>query len=507
LNAARLGADAVALRHGSETLTWAELDRRSTRRAWALKAAGVVKDDLVTIALRNGAAFYELTFALWKIGATPHVVSWRLPRLELQAILEVARPRLIVASEPEFIRAFGALDPTVTLSDARDDPVPGAVATYWKAMSSGGSTGRPKIIIDHMPGMIDPELPVILIPRDERILNPGPIYHNGPFSQTHRALFRGNTVVGMLKFDPEETLRLIAEHRITWINMVPTMMLRIWRLPKEVRLRYTLDSLQHVWHMAAPMPPWLKEAWIEWLGAERIFEFYGGTEMQGATVISGPEWLAHKGSVGRPVLCEIRILDEHGNACQPGEIGEIFMLPAVERGTPYHYLGAEPRRAGDGFESIGDFGWLDADGYLYLADRRTDMILVGGANVYPAEVEAALMQHPAVEVAVVIGLPDEDMGSRVHAIVKPHPEVAKTITAEALSEFVQERLARYKTPRSYEFTMHTLRDDAGKVRRTGLRDDRVRGHFSGQVCGAGEHDPMSGAASASMDAGGQETGR
>jgi bile acid-coenzyme A ligase len=481
LNAERLGADRIALRHGNEAVSWAELDRRSTRRAWALRAAGVAKDDLVTIALRNGAAFYEMTFALWKLGATPHIVPWRLPRLELRAILEIARPKLIVASEPELIRAFGAIDPSASLSDAREDPIPSEVASYWKAVSSGGSTGRPKIIVDHLPGAIDPEIPIINIPRDERILNAGPLYHNAPFSLTHHALFKGNTVVGMLKFDPEEALRLVTEHQITWVNMVPTMMHRIWRLPTEIREKYSLDSVNHFWHMAAPMPMWLKEIWIEWLGPERVFEYYGGAEGQGATLITGTEWLTHKGSVGRPYITEMQILDEAGNACAPGEVGEIYMRRPAERGISYHYLGADARIGPDGFESIGDFGWVDVDGYLYLADRRTDMILVGGANVYPAEVEAALMQHPGVEVAVVIGLPHEDLGAIVHAIVKPHPEAVDSISAAELSEFVRERLALYKNPRSYEFTTQPLRDDAGKVRRTGLRDERVQERSSDQA--------------------------
>ena len=472
-NAARLGEDAVALVHGDEVVSWRELDRRSTRRAWALKETGVGTDDLVTLALPNGAAFYEMTFALWKLGATPHIVSWRLPPRELAAILEVARPRLLVASAPELVSGFGGVDPGIGLQSGREDPHPEAVAKHWKAMSSGGSTGRPKIILDHMPGRVDPETPVIRIPRDAAIVNPGPLYHNAPFSQTHRALFRGNTVVGMTRFDPEETLRLLAEHRARWINMVPTMMLRIWRLPPQVRARYDLSSLESVWHMAAPMPAWLKEAWIEWLGPERIWEFYGGTEGQGASIISGGEWLAHKGSVGRPINCEMRILDEAGRPLPIGEIGEIYMRPLNGVGSTYHYLGAEARRADEGFESIGDFGWLDAEGYLYLADRRTDLILSGGANIYPAEVEAALMEHPAVEVAVVVGLPHEDLGQAVHAIVKPHAGQEAALDQAALAAFVGDRLARYKTPRSYEFTTEPLRDDAGKVRRSRLRDERV----------------------------------
>jgi bile acid-coenzyme A ligase len=225
--------------------------------------------------------------------------------------------------------------------------------------------------------------------------------------------------------------------------------------------------------MAAPMPAWLKQAWIDWLGAERIWELYGGTEAQGSTVICGTEWLEHRGSVGRPVNCDIRILDEQGVVRPPGEVGEIFLLPAGGPGATYHYLGAEARAAGEGYESIGDFGWLDADGYLYIADRRTDLILSGGANIYPAEVEVALMEHPGVEVAVVIGLPHEDLGAVAHAIVKPQADWTEPLDQAVLSDFLSERLVRYKTPRSYEFTGASLRDDAGKVRRAQLREERL----------------------------------
>ena len=220
------------------------------------------------------------------------------------------------------------------------------------------------------------------------------------------------------------------------------------------------------------MPEWLKEAWIGWLGPEKIWEMYGGTEGQGLTVINGEEWIAHRGSVGKePPNSEIRILGDDMKPVPVGEIGEVYMRPKTGQGSTYHYLGDTPKSADEGFESIGDFGWMDADGYLYLADRRSDMILSGGANIYPAEVEAALMEHPDIEVAVVIGLPHEDLGAAVHAIVKPH--TGRTLNQAELSTFVRERLALYKTPRSYEFTAEPLRDDAGKVRRSQLRDERV----------------------------------
>ena len=197
------------------------------------------------------------------------------------------------------------------------------------------------------------------------------------------------------------------------------MMHRIWALPDEVRNGYDLSSLQVVFHMAAPMPPWLKEKWIEWLGPERIFELYGGTERQGATVISGVEWLAHKGSVGKiGDTSRLRIIGEDGNDVAPGETGEIYFLPNDGAGSTYHYLGAEPKRRPDGWESLGDIGRLDAEGYLYLGDRLADMILRGGANIYPAEVEAAVTAHPDVRSCVVVGLPDPELGQRIHAILE-----------------------------------------------------------------------------------------
>jgi len=472
LNASRLGADVTALKHGDETISWGELDRRSTMRAWALKAAGVLQDDLVTIALPNGALFYEFTFALWKIGATPHVVSWRLPLRELAAIVEIAKPRLVLASTPELLDGLNGLDPS-SLIESRDEPLPSVTARHWKAMSSGGSTGLPKIILDHKPAEVDLEQRFLGIPAGEIVVNPGPLFHNAPFTLTHHALFYGSAVVGMPKFDPEETLRLIAENRASWICLVPTMMHRIWQLPSEVRAAYDLSSLKTVWHLGSAMPVWLKEFWLDWLGPDRIWELYGGTEGMGGAVISGKEWLEHRGSVGKPVNCDIRILDERGSQLPPGEVGEIFMLPSGGPGTTYHYIGAEARLAGNGYESIGDFGWLDEDGYLYISDRRTDLIISGGANIYPAEVEAVLMEHQGIDDVVVIGLPHEDLGAAVHAIINPRPGCGAMLGDDELSEFLANRLVRYKQPKSYEITNEPLRDEAGKVRRSRLREERI----------------------------------
>jgi bile acid-coenzyme A ligase len=304
------------------------------------------------------------------------------------------------------------------------------------------------------------------------VLIPGPLYHNGPFIWAMTGVFNGCTVVVTTRFDAEETLRLIEAFRIDSIYLVPTMMQRIWNLPTEVRTRYDVSSLKVLWHLAAPCPVWLKEAYIDWLGADVIWELYGGTEGQGSTVISGTEWLAHKGSVGKPVpTCEMKIVGENGATLPPGEVGEVYMRPKMGPGTTYRYIGATAKAIEGGWESLGDMGRMDEEGYLYLSDRQTDMILVGGANIYPAEVEAAIDAFPGVRSSAVIGLPHADLGNAIHAIVDaPHDEVSQ----EELLRHLDERLVRYKIPRTFEFVNEPLRDDAGKVRRTALRDERLK---------------------------------
>lgn len=306
---------------------------------------------------------------------------------------------------------------------------------------------------------------------DRAILMPGPLYHNAPFAFSMSALFRGNHVVITTRFDAKETLRLVEAHEIDWLYLVPTMMQRIWRLPEEDRLAHDLSSLRIMLHLAAPCPAWLKEEWINWLGPEIIHELYAGTEAQGSTWITGTEWLEHRGSVGKPSAhCAMKIVGENGETLPPGEIGEVYMIPLAGQGVTYHYVGAEPKADDEGWESIGDMGYMDEDGYLYLADRQTDMILCGGANVYPAEVEGAIEAFEGVRSCAVIGLPDEDLGNAVHAIVDT---AGGTVDEDSLLAHLSERLGRYKIPRSFEYVDEPLRSDAGKVRRKALRAERI----------------------------------
>ncbi len=464
--------DRVAVGHEGREVTFAQLEASSNRLARAYAKLGVAADDFVTIALPNSIAFFEATFATWKLGATPQPVSAKLPKFELDQIIEVGNPKLVVGADPAAHPGVTTLpvgfeaDPTLS-----SEPLPESTAASWKAMTSGGSTGRPKLIVTKQPATRDPEDPFLNFGMRGSVLIPGPLYHNGPFMWATGGLFKGNTVSITTRFDAEQTLQLIETQRVDTIYMVPTMMQRVWNLPADVRLKYDVSSLKTLWHLAAPCPAWLKDAYIDWLGAEVIWELYGGTEGQGGTVITGPEWVAHRGSVGKPnEACEMKIVDERGNTLPPGEIGEVFMRPKAGPGTTYRYIGAEAKSMDGGWESLGDMGSMDADGYLYLSDRQTDMILSGGANIYPAEVEAAIDAYPGVRSSAVIGLPHEDLGNYVHAIVDA-PEGA--VSKDALLAHLADRLVRYKLPRTVEFVTEPLRDDAGKVRRKSLRAERM----------------------------------
>jgi bile acid-coenzyme A ligase len=431
----------------------------------------VTENNLVTVALPNDAGFVEACFAIWKLGATPQPVSWRLPAAELAAIVQLADPPVVIAGPdiaPAGRRRVSVADLLAASDD--DDALPEKIATYANALTSGGSTGRPKLIVSNVPATTQPgTVAAWRIDSANISVIPGPLYHSGPWAGVFCTLMAGGHAVILPRFDPEDVLEAVARHQANWLYQVPTMMGRIWRLPDAVKARHDISSLRTVWHLAAPCPAWLKEAWIGWVGGEVLMELYSGTEGLAVTIISGTEWLAHRGSVGRLFAGEMKVVNADGRTVPPGVHGEIYLRPSPERGQTYHYIGAEPRAQPGGWESLGDMGWFDDEGYLYLADRRTDMILVGGANVYPAEVEAALEDHPLVQSCAVIGLPDEDMGSQIHAIIQPRPG----LDLDDLARHLGERLVGYKRPRSYELTDQPLRDESGKVRRSRLREQRL----------------------------------
>lgn len=460
-----------AITCGNDTVTRAELVQRGDDLAVHLHEHGVGAGDMVTIAVPNSIDWFVAYLGAWRLGAIPQPISWRLPAREFESIMELADPSAVVGVAEGSIEGRCCVPLGFRAPHAGAGHLPDVVSPAWKAPTSGGSTGRPKLIVSGDPALVDTDAPPpLLLGTDGCLVMPGPLYHNGPGVWSCQALLHGNHVALLPRFDAEGTLAAIQAHRATVLYMVPTMMKRIWRLPEDVRGSYDLSSLRVVWHLAEPCPEWLKQVWIDWLGAERIYELYAGTEAQTATIITGDEWLAHRGSVGRAQPGSVMITGDDGAELVAGEMGEVW-LRAVGRETPtYRYLGAAARTRDGGWESLGDMGYLDADGYLYLGDRAADMILSGGANVYPAEVEAALAEHPGIHSCAVIGMPDEDKGNVVHAILEADP--GEVDEAELL-RFLAERLVVYKLPRTFEYVDEPLRDDAGKVRRHALRQERI----------------------------------
>lgn len=462
--------DALAISDQDESLTWEQLDQRTNRAARSLIANGVVLDDMVTIALPNGLDFIEACFACWKAGATPQPVSARLPKAEIESIIALAKSKVIIANDEIDIDWTTISYPELLSQSDNDSALPELVTSCWKAPTSGGSTGRPKLILATSAAWCEFETAAgWRIAEDDVAVMPGPLYHNAPFVTAVAAMTAGAHLVIMPRFDAEAVLTNVDRYAATWIYLVPTMMNRIWRLDEAIKAKYAVATLRTVWHLAAPCPAWLKEAWINWLGGDVIWELYAATEGMAGTVITGTEWLEHRGSVGRVFSGEIKILDDDGKPVAPGITGEIFMRPDEKRGETFRYVGAkiEPR---DGWQSLGDMGHFDEEGFLFLADRRSDMILVGGSNVYPAEIEAVLEEHPDIGSCAVIGLPDDDMGALIHAII----ETKSSLVEADMHDFVAERLVSYKKPRTYEFVDHPLRDNAGKVRRSQLREARMQ---------------------------------
>ncbi len=462
----------VVLRHigadGTEqSLTWPDLHRRSSQLAGALATTGLEHGGRLGLGLPNSTQFVLAVLAAWKLGAVPIPVRWDLPEWELTRVRDVI-------DSPHFLAQadVGWIDGTAAMAEP---DLGDAVSPAVNGICSSGSTGLPKVILIDRPSVHDPVLSTPLIEqwtpvaRPETILVLGPMYHANGFASLYR-LLGGDHLVVMGRFDAERALDLIGRHRVSTFTATPTMLQRMVDVP-GVDER-DLSSLQWILQGAAPMPPSLVQRWTELIGAERIVMAYGMTEGLGITALRGDEWGGHPGSVGRGLRdTEIRILDEAGNALAPGDVGDIHLRSTMSGG--HRYLGgATPlRTSADGFTTAGDIGYLDDDGYLYVLDRRADVIITGGANVYPAEVEAALIDHPAVADVVVIGLRDEQWGRRVHALVEP-ADPATPPGAEAIIAYAKDRLAPYKVPKTVELVTVMPRSAATKVNRRALIDER-----------------------------------
>lgn len=478
-HARRLGdAASIVFVHedGTErTTSWRQLHEWSNRLGHVLRGRGLAGDGLLTVALDNEPVHAALALAAWKCGASILPLSARMPVEERRRILDLAATRwrvLQLATTPvdghdrlalDELRAVG---PDVPTRVSSADPDPGPPPDPGIVVTSGGSTGAPKLIVNAGP-QVEPE------PVDGRVaglggllgMRPGqvqlvacPLYHGGPVTWSLRGLAHGHTLVLMRRFDAGRALELMERHRVSWAFLVPTMLRRMAQHPRFAEV--DLAPVDAVWTASAPCPAEVVRAWIDRLGPGRFVQAYGGSESAGNTVVTGAEWLARPGTVGRPVPgSEISIRDADGTALPTGEIGRIYLRRADGSAPPFAYVGADVDRLPDGWVTLGDLGHLDEDGYLHVADRRTDLIIAGGANVYPAEVEQALLAHPTVEDAVVVGLPDDDLGLRVHAVVVGDVDVAD------LRAHCARRLAPYKVPRSFEVVERLPRNEFGKIRR------------------------------------------
>lgn len=465
--------DSPAVTSGGRTLTRSELDASTNRLARAYAELGVGVGDYVTIAVPNSIEWIQAAIACWKLGAVPQPLAPGMPEPEFEGILAL-RPRALIVGRAD---PSGQI-PSVPIdfqpdSALPDTPLPEAVSPAWKAMASGGSTGRPKLIeaggdsripaaIGHPLGAQGGDVNLVSVPMS----------HNTGFTVAVIGLLMGHHLVLMPRFEAQEFLRLVTEHRVTFLATVPTIMQRLLPVYRAGADSYDLSSIRRFWHLAAPCPPNVKAEWIELLGPEAVWELYGGTELQALTFIDGRQWLAHRGSVGVVVSGEMKVLDDDGRECPPGEIGEIYMRPTPGSAPTYHYVGSEAKTR-DGWDSLGDLGFFDEDGFLYLSDRRVDMFTVGGRNVYPAEIESALSAHPDVLSCLAVGVPDldDDLGQVPHALVQTADHAA--LDAAGVIEFLNRRLERYKVPRSVEFVDTPLRDDAGKARRSAVRAEVI----------------------------------
>ncbi len=478
---------------GTETaVSWSELDARANQMARLLERRGVGPGSLVAVALANSPEHVMVTRAGWRLGACVLPLRYDLPQWERHRLLEVADPAVVVGDWPTEGRpALTSADLAATLSEPPDpapgtapDPAPGTapvvardtapdvVADPAFAIATSGSTGGPKLIVSPGPGVHDAGAPIYQTAQQmgsgpgQVQLVAAPLYHTNGFRILHGALDRDERVVLMRRFDAALCADLIERHHVTTVTMAPVMLLRLARLPGIERR--DLSSLRSVLQGAAACPQWLVRFWIDLLGPERFFISYGASERVGLTFLRGDQWLTHPGSVGKGLNTEVRILDDEGRDLPAGEVGEIFTRRTDDQVAGHVYVGAPPAKATpDGFTSVGDMGWLDEDGYLYIADRRVDMIVTGGANVFPAEVEAALLEHPGVADCAVVGLPDEEWGSAVHAVIQP-ADFEHAPAEEELRRHCRERLAPYKVPKSLSVTERLTRSEAGKLNRSAL---------------------------------------
>jgi long-chain acyl-CoA synthetase len=490
---------AIIMASTGEVITYKELEARTNQLAHLLRDQGLKRLDHYAIFMENNSRYVEACGAGERSGLYYTCINSYLTPEEVAYIVNNSESRVLITSreKAEVAKAALADCPRVALCLVVDGDDDARVVNYESAIErfpstpipdeslgtamlySSGTTGRPKGIIRPLPeAPPEQDLPLFQFIngiwrfREGMIyLSPAPLYHSAPQGSVNLTIRRGGTAVIMERFDPEQFLELVERYRITHSQLVPTMFSRMLKLPEEIRARADVSSLEIAIHAAAPCPVQVKEAMIDWWGPI-IYEYYGATEGLGFTGCTTEEWLAHKGTVGRVLLGELHILDEDGDPSPKGEPGEVWFKTA----SAFEYFNdpektAQATSADGSMTTVGDVGYVDDDGYLYLTDRATFMIISGGVNVYPQECENLLITHPKVADAAVFGVPNVDLGEEVKAVVQVMPDVEPGEALEAeLIAFCHEHLARQKCPRSVDFEEQLPRLPTGKLYKRHLRD-------------------------------------
>lgn len=471
--------------HDSETtLTYGELNDAADRVAAGLMAQGVTPECLVVIALPNGHEFYIALIAIWRLGACPVPLKRDLTSWERGRYLETIAPSVIIGDWDDLSPDIPVLRMSALLQSRSDA---GAIINRipdraW-AIASGGSTGQPKLIVNLRQATIDWQFAMIgtdeIVSHEVQLIC-APTYHTHGLSLSVRTLMAGGTLVVTRNFEARQVLRLIERFGVSVVGFVPTMLHRVLRVVKG--REYDVSSLRCLITGSGAIPASTINLLVDLIGAQHIYVGYGASEGIGGTMIRGDELLQRPGSVGLPIAAEIRILGPDNRPLPPGQVGEIYLRSFAGDSHRFEYRGAPPPTCtSDGFVTVGDMGWLDDDGYLYIADRRTDMIKTRGVNVFPAEVEAALMESPDVNDVAVIGLPDSEWGRRLHAIVVP-AEPGRPPCSTALTAFCRTKLASLKIPKSFEMVESLPRTEIMKLNRSALVEARL-----GSPDGVGAH--------------------
>ena len=494
---------AVIMGSSGTVVTYAELDERSRRLSRLLHERGLVRGDMVAIFAENHPRYFEVAWAALRSGMYLVTVNRYLQAEEAaylitdsgaKAFISTTQQSKVATEMLEFIpdcQIRLMMDGTVDGFESYEDAIASASDEVFAEQPRGdfmlyssGTTGRPKGIKRALPdrtiddgqgGTISLLLQFMLGMNSESIyLCPAPLYHSAAIIWSCGVHEIGGTVVVLEKFDAEEFLRIVERDSVTHAQVVPTMMVRMLGLPDEVKSKYDLSSLQLMVHAAAPCPPEAKRQMIEWLGPI-VSEYYAGTEGTGMTFLTSEEWLAHPGSVGKPINGIPHICDEEGNEVETGGTGLVY-FEQPQANFEYH---GDPEKTKDSrhpqrenWMTLGDIGYLDEDGFLYLTDRRAFTIISGGVNIYPAEIESALIMHPDVVDIAVFGLPDPEFGEYVHAVVQLEPGIAADdATVEALRGYAREHLAGFKVPRVFDFRDELPRLPTGKLYKQQIRDE------------------------------------